>query len=324
MNLRRLTRLLALIGRLQTGRGHNVSALAAHCEVSRRTVFRDLEVLREAGVPLQFDFEQQTYRVNGNYYLPPTNFTPEEALSVLVLCHQFGDGAGLPFYGPARSAALKLESSLPTRLRAYVREIADAVQIRLRQTNRLDDAEPVYRTAIEALQQRQAVRIRYDSFAEARVLSTKLHPYRMLFHRRSWYLIGRSSVHRAIRTFNVGRIQGAELLEETFKVPRRFDVERYLRNAWSLIPERGPDVEVVVRFSPLVARNVAEVLWHRTQRTIFRDDGSLEFRATVSGVREISWWILGYGDQAEALEPPALRRLIAKRLAGMQQLYQSG
>lgn len=284
-------------------------------------MFRDLDVLREVGVPLHFDFDQQTYRINGSYYLPPTNFTPEEALSVLVLCRQFGDAAGLPFYGPARSAALKLESALPARLREHVREIADSVQIRLRQTNRLDDSEPAYRAALEALQRRQALRIRYDSFAEARILSTKLHPYRMLFHRRSWYLIGRSSLHKAVRTFNVGRILGAELLDETFRVPRRFDVERYLRNAWSLIPERGPDVEVVVRFSPLVARNVAEVLWHRTQQTRFLDDGSLEFRATVSGIGEVSWWILGYGDQAEALAPPALRRLIAKRVAGLQKLY---
>lgn len=306
---------------MQTGRGHNVNSLAAHCGVSRRTIFRDLDVLREVGVPLHFDFDQQVYRINGSYYLPPTNFTPEEALSVLVLCHQFGDSAGLPFYGPARSAALKLESALPSKLRAYVREIADAVQIRLRQLNRLDDSESVYRAALEALQRRQAVRIRYDSFAEAQIVSTKLFPYRLLFHRRSWYLIGRSSLHKAVRTFNVGRIRGAELLDETFRVPRRFDVERYLRNAWSLIPERGPDVEVVVRFTPLVARNVAEVLWHRTQRTQFLADGSLEFRATVSGINEISWWILGYGDQAEALEPAPLRALIAKRLAGMQRLY---
>lgn len=310
-----------LIGRLQTGSGRGASALATDCGVSRRTVFRDLEVLREAGVPVGYNAEQETYRVDGAYYLPPTNFTPEEALSVLVLCHELGDSAGLPFYSPARTAALKLESSLPQRLREYVREITDAIQIRLRQTNPLDEHEPVYQRVVAALHVRQAVRIRYDSFAEHRHLSTKLFPYRLLFHRRSWYVIGRSSTHRAVRTFNVGRILAAEPLEERYRVPRRFNVERYLRNAWQLIPERGRDVEIFVRFSPLVARNVAEVLWHRTQRLSFAPDGSLEFRATISGIHEISWWILGYGDQAEVIEPPKLRQLIAKRLDGMSRVY---
>jgi proteasome accessory factor B len=69
----------------------------------------------------------------------------------------------------------------------------------------------------------------------------------------------------------------------------------------------------VVRFAPQVAQNVAEVAWHRTQKTVPLPDGSLDFCVRVSGLSEISWWILGYGDQAEVLEPPALRELIAAR-----------
>ncbi len=50
-----------------------------------------------------------------------------------------------------------------------------------------------------------------------------------------------------------------------------------------MIPEKGRDREVVVRFSKLVAQNVAEVNWHKTQQVVFRDDGSADFRVTVSG-----------------------------------------
>ena len=76
---------------------------------------------------------------------------------------------------------------------------------------------------------------------------------------------------------------------------------------------RRPDREVVVRFSKLVAQNVAEVRWHKTQQLQFNDDGTLDFQVTVSGLKEISWWILGYGDQAEVLAPPKLRQLVAER-----------
>ena len=113
------------------------------------------------------------------------------------------------------------------------------------------------------------VRIRYRSLSERQEISTRLSPYRLLFSRRSWYVIGRSSLHRATRTFNLGRIRSIEMLEDRYRVPRGFSIERYLRNAWHLIPEPGPDREVVVRFSPMVAQNVAEVLWHKTQRAEF-------------------------------------------------------
>ena len=51
MNLNRISRLIQLLGALQVGKGQNASELARACQVSRRTIFRDLEVLRSAGVP---------------------------------------------------------------------------------------------------------------------------------------------------------------------------------------------------------------------------------------------------------------------------------
>jgi proteasome accessory factor B len=127
-------------------------------------------------------------------------------------------------------------------------------------------------------------------------------------------------MHREVRTFNVGRIQSLDLLDEQFHVPRGFSIQRYLGNAWHLIPD-GPEVDVVVRFSPVVARTVGEVVWHRTQKIVWRDDGALDFHVRVAGIREISWWILGYGNEAEVLKPERLRKLIADHAKGMLERY---
>jgi proteasome accessory factor B len=71
----------------------------------------------------------------------------------------------------------------------------------------------------------------------------------------------------------------------------------------------------------MVAQNVAEVSWHKTQRLEFQRDGSLIFEVDVSGLNEIVWWILGYGDQAEVLSPLKLRRLVAHRAKNMCRMY---
>ncbi len=285
-------------------------------------MFRDLDLLRQSGIPLNFNDNEQRYRIPGAYLLPPTNFTPEEALALLVLCHELGSGSGLPFLSPARTAAVKLESSLPARLRDQLREVAGVIHIQPPPTNPLNGCQTYYEQLLDAIGNRRSVRIQYDSLAEKKQIVTKLNPYRLFFSRRSWYVVGRSSIHRAKRTFHLGRIQRLEMLEDRFEIPRGFSIERYLGNAWHMIPEPGPDQEVVVRFSKLVAQNVAEVRWHRRQRLEYRQDGSLDFHVTVSGLNEISWWILGYGDQAEVRRPPALRELVAARARRMAEIYE--
>ncbi|MHB8902400.1 MAG: helix-turn-helix transcriptional regulator, partial [Thermoguttaceae bacterium] len=289
--------------------------------MSRRTIFRDLDVLRQSGVPLIFDENEQRYHVPSDYYLPPTNFTPDEALALIVLCSDLGEHARLPFFRPAHSAALKLESSLPDRLRRQLRGPGAAIKIRLEPSNQLAEHQTVYDQLVDALARRRCVRIGYRGPLDSEEMSTRVQPYRLLFSRRSWYLIGRSSLHRSVRTFNVGRITRLEVLDQACQVPRGFSLSRYLGNAWHLVPEPGPDREVVVRFTRLVAQNVAEVAWHRTQRLEFNDDGTLQFHVTVSGLTEISWWILGYGDQAEVLVPVELRQRIAEKAAKMAAIY---
>lgn len=154
MNLARIHRLLQRIGLLQVGRGYNTESLALECGVSRRTIFRDLEVLRQSGIPLAFDERQQHYCIPGSCLLPPTNFTPEEALSLVVLCHELGNGGGLPFLGPAqrgrqagKQPALAAAGTTPRRRLddphpAAADQSACRLQTHLRATARRDRQPP--------------------------------------------------------------------------------------------------------------------------------------------------------------------------------------
>lgn len=289
--------------------------------MSRRTAFRDVEALRAAGVPIAFDADHDRYSIPGAYFLPPINFTPAEALSLVALANEMGRSDRLPFYEPAHAAALKLEGSLPPALRDELRVMTQAIRIHPTPVSPLATKEGIYQQLIDSRTKRHVVRIEYDSLTEWERIRTKLRPYHLLFCRHSWYVIGRSSLHAAVRTFNLSRIASLETLRERFTVPRSFSIERHLRNAWLLIPGEGADDRVVIRFKPLVARNVGEVIWHKTQQLEFEPDGSLLFKAQVTGLGEIMWWVLGYGDQAEVLEPRELREMVAKRVRNLATMY---
>jgi proteasome accessory factor B len=88
-----------------------------------------------------------------------------------------------------------------------------------------------------------------------------------------------------------------------------------------MIPE-GRIYNIKLRFLPKVAENVTEVQWHSTQKVTRESDGSAIMEFRVDGLNEISWWILGYGDQVQVLAPEALRKKIIEAAKNMISINQ--
>ncbi|WP_437204928.1 helix-turn-helix transcriptional regulator [Planctomicrobium sp. SH664] len=311
-----------LLERLQTGRTHSTDDLADFCKVSRRTVFRDLKTLQESGVRVLYDAQRQGYWIPSHVYLPPAELSLSETLSLIVLAQEASHRErGIPFLDVAREASFKLQGNLPPHLQHYVSELTAAIKIEMEPLARQPDGREHYQRVLEAITGKKKLRIRYHSVYEKGTIQTLVSPYHLLFRRHTWYLIGRSSLHREVRTFHTGRIEHSELTEESFTVPPRFNLRRYFGNAWNLIKEAKSPARVVIRFQPMVATNVSEVTWHSTQQLSWNEDGTLDFTVDVDGINEISWWILGYGDQARVLEPPELEALIHQRAEAMVAQY---
>ena len=113
-----------------------------------------------------------------------------------------------------------------------------------------------------------------------------------------------------MRTFKIERIRAVALTPADVRAARAAATTRHLRPAWDIIADQPP-VAVVLRFAPAVASRVMEATWHPTQTVKAEPDGSLRWRATVSGTIEIRLWILSWGADVEVLEPAALRDDVA-------------
>jgi proteasome accessory factor B len=123
-------------------------------------------------------------------------------------------------------------------------------------------------------------------------------------------VLGHSGLHSSVRTFKLNRIRELEVTDKRFIGGENFNLYDYIGRAWSMIPE-GRIYDIKLWFSPKVANNVAEVQWHSTQKVAVEDDGSAIVEFRVDGLGEITWWILGYGDQVQVLAPKVLREKIA-------------
>jgi predicted DNA-binding transcriptional regulator YafY len=321
MSVSRIYRLLRLITLLQSNRGYSAGELAEELEVSRRTVFRDLNVLEMAHIPYYYDPERMGYRISRHFFLPPINLTLTESLAVLMLAGRRPSGGRLPLMSQAARAAIKVESALPASVREHVGSVLRRVQVTPAPTSRHEGLDDLFDELLDALVSRKVCRMVYISFHEKRQIRATVHPLRLAFVGRAWYLIAYSARHRQVRTFKLGRIRRLTLLDRTFTPPRGVDAAKVFGEAWCMIPE-GKLYDVHLHFDRMVAGNVAEVQWHASQRVEWNDDGSIEFRVTVDGLREIAWWILGYGDQVEVIAPAALRRRIAQAASKVAERHQ--
>jgi predicted DNA-binding transcriptional regulator YafY len=316
MKTTRVKRLLDLLRILQADTYNNPDWLAASCEVSRRTIFRDLEILRGAGVPVKFDSKRNRYYLPADYFLPPANLSPKEALALMVWTGAASPEVDLPLLSAAQRAALKVEAQLPSSTRMQLSALSKVVTVQHCGSVRV--ADDISDALIAAIEGQRAVQIEYDDLTCDRPVKLKLYPYQVMSRSRLWYVVGRSSLHRKVRVFNLQRIASVDILHEKFRSPPAFSLDAFLGNAWNLVPSDAPDTQVVVRFESLVALNVTSARWHKTQEFKWRTDGRVDFHVTISGLSEIVWWILGFGDQAEVIRPARLRRLVSNIAARMQ------
>jgi predicted DNA-binding transcriptional regulator YafY len=303
-----LARLFRLVLMLQSERFPNARELAVECEVSRRTIYRDVEVLVEAGVPVHYRREQQGYQLAKGFFLPPTSLDETEALALLVLTRQWKGADGLGLLRHAGEGALKLVQALPTEARDRVLAAAEPFRSEAAPAG---DAMPgerqeVHNAILASIAQSRQLRVWYTDVGTRAQECTKFSPYRLLLHDRHWFLVGRSTLHRRIEVIGVPWVRKLILTDDQYEIPPRFNLERFLAQAWGV--DRNPvRYRIWLRFSAQVAPELIDTVWHRSQKMSILADGRVDLYFVVDGVDEILRWVLGFGDQVEVLAPSELK-----------------
>ncbi|GIV87722.1 MAG: DNA-binding protein [Chloroflexus sp.] len=295
--------------------GWSVIELAKQCGVNRRTIYRDLEALSAAGVPI---WEHNgKYGIDRNTYLATVRLNLHEAVALFfaarLLSHHSDE------HNPHIVTALdQLAAGLPDQtIAGHMARLASIVRER--------PPNPHYVHTLELLTRawadRQMVRIRYR--APNRPLTERdIAPYFLEVVRTTpgVYVIAYDRLRNDLRTFKLERIEHAQLLDERFDIPAAFDPYERLAQAWEVMHETA--VAIHLRFSPAVAPRIRETRWHHSQRLIDNADGSCDLHLTVAGIREILGWVLSWGPDVQVLAPPELRDTVidyARRLLARYQ-----
>lgn len=302
--------LLAIMLELQ-GRGkRRAEDLAATFETSKRTIYRDIQALCEAGVPV-VAVPGRGYTLLEGFFLPPVSFTPDEATMLLLGADFMARSFDAQYRAAAAAAARKIEAVLPERSREEVRSLRRSLHFAA--PGALDNPavpEALHRLR-RAVVERATVRFRYHT-RHPRADAPAPHireadPYGLAHVTGAWYLVAYCHQRRAIRHFRLDRIEDLAPTGRTFARPPDFSLPR---------GGEGEPREVVVR--ALFDRDVAR--WVRESRPFYRvaeeerPDGLLvTLAARQEG--EVLQWLLGWGGRVRVLEPESLRRRQAEEAA---------
>jgi predicted DNA-binding transcriptional regulator YafY len=317
----RLSRITLLLYRHP--KGLTAVELARMCNVTPRTIQRDLHDLEEMGIPLWDDSDEEMhgraprYGILGGYYLPPIHLTLDDALALYLAARLLARHADS--YDPHIAEALaKLAGILPE-------PIADHVHATIRNlVSRPEDERfsRVLSTLALGWATRRAVRIHHQAAHSEHVHEQLLCPYFIepsaVGH--ATYVIGYASYFQGLRTFKVERILEAELTDQPFQIPEDFDGPALLESAWGI--EYGEELEeVVLRFTPTVTRRVKETCWHPSQRLEDTPDGGCIMRLTLANPQEMVYWVRSWGPQVEVLGPAWMREQIAREAEETRRVY---
>lgn len=317
----RVHRLLRLIILLQAHRGMNIRDLARVCEMSQRTLYRDIDTLCASGVPVFYDEQTEGYQLGREFFMPPVDLTPEEAFAVVSVLEEVAGRKQIPFMDAAGRAIEKIRSHFPLRVLEDLQASCGRVKVSLAAGMVDETPQDVYQKVRQAIGDKCILHCIYEpNKADGQQQEFNFRPYALWYCQRAWYAIGEHDGRRAVRQLKLNRFVAMRVTGDKFVIPKNFDLHENLGLAWRMI--RGATRhEVAIRFLPTFAETVCETFWHSTQQEQWLEDGSAIVRFTVDGLDEILWWVLGYGPGAQVIEPAELRDRVAEMATQVVQYY---
>lgn len=289
--------------------GLTAQELSRFCNVTKRTVQRDLRDLEREGIPLWDDTSRPPrYGIIEGYYLPPIHLTLDDALALYLatrLLARYADSLDPHVPGALAKLAQIMPQPISDHIHATIRHLA---------YRREDESfVQVFETLALGWASSRKVRIKHRAAGSENVHEYTFCPY---FIEPSGvgnatYAIGHATYFDDIHTFKVERITHAQLTDESFTPPKDFDGPELLDSAWGIM--YGPDItQVILRFEASATRRIKETRWHPSQELEDIEDGACLLRLKVAHPEEMLYWIRGWGPQVEVLKPVWLRQRIRR------------
>ncbi|WP_413207113.1 helix-turn-helix transcriptional regulator [Rhodospirillum sp. A1_3_36] len=314
----RASRLLNILTTLQARGRVTAPELAREMGVTPRTIYRDMDHLSQAGVPVYSDRGPEGgYRLLDGYRVRLNGLSTQEA-EALFLTGLPEQAADLGLGSVLASAERKLTVALPEDLRHSAERIRE--RFHLDTLSWFGEREhPAHLGALaDAVWKRKRIEMRYRSWRSEK--SVTVDPLGLVLKGGAWYMVARTGDEP--RTYRISRVLDLLVTDKPFDPPRDFVLATYWQENTRRLDAEIYPLSVRVRLSErgleLVRHLHAPFAVARMTVSEETDaDGWREATLPAAAPKEAVFDFLRLGAEAEVLEPPELRTLLADTAALM-------
>jgi predicted DNA-binding transcriptional regulator YafY len=305
---------------LQNKEYPNSPKLAAEFEVAKRTVKRDIEFMKDRmNLPIGFNIRQ-----NGYFYTEPVERFPELPMSeadvfgLFVASKAIEQYRGTPFQRLLDRAFRRLTGWLDESVKFSIGSLDRVISFR---PFAPEDADlEAFEVLAKGVRERRVVTFTYRNHGALAGQKRQVHPYHIAYVDNRWCLFAFDVKRQAMRTFVLCRMSRPRVTATPFEVSKKFDLNEYLRDSFSLFKGRdGDDYEVAVDLDAWAADEVRGRRWHESQQLTELPGGMLRVTMRLNNIEEVEKWVMSFGTHATVVRPNALRdrlRQSAQVIAG--------
>lgn len=319
--MNRLERITAILLLLQSRKKITAQYLATHFQTSVRTIYRDVRVLEEAGVPIGAEAGVGYFLAEG-YSLPPVMFTKQEAAALITgekLVQQFADISVNKHFA---SALTKVRAVLRSTEKDYVETLEQNITVyRMRSNNQAFDEFPnSFMSEIQtALVNKQVIELEYFAQHSNSTNKRTIESIGLSFINGYWHLFAWCRLRKEPRDFRVDRIKQLNLLAEKYSTKHHPSLETMAKSFFE--PNEMQRIVLHVKadgYSQLGDLKyylglVDEVKYAKYHEMVFY----------YAPLTQFAKWMLMWGDLVTIVEPKELKALVVKQTQTLAKLYLS-
>jgi len=290
----------------------NATVFTTELRVTRRTIIRDLEYLRDdEGAPIEYDSSRKGYFLtDGGWTLQPVRLNQREVFAFSVASRMIQPFRGTPLEMDLQSLFSKIARSLEGTVTLSVDALTEQFSVISDDYVPLDPE--VWVKAAGLIERRELIKVRYRKFS-GEIKFYELLPVHLAAYHGNWYLMAFAGKEEKLRIFALSRFLAISSTGRKRELPPDFCAQQHVQSAFG-ITQGDRELKIRLLFSKNIATYIAERQWHPTQKMMIRKDGAVELRMRTRGWKELVRWILSWQPDVQVLEPIELRARVREKM----------
>ncbi len=318
----KLHRMILIDKWIRSGAYPSIQQMMDEYGVSRRTVLRDMEFLRDRyNAPLECD------RVRGGYYYSDPTFmiqnvllTEGDLFTVSTLMPLMEQYKNTPLESSFKNIMAKIAEMLPDKVTVDTSFLNDDVTFIPDPLPKIE--EEVFNGIFKAVKLRETISFGYKSVGSDEFKQKAFDSYRVLCQKGNWYVLGYEHGAADTRTFALSRMSGINFTGEHFEVPKDFDIAQHVDLSFGIWNNREEPTEYELLFTKNMANYILERTWHKEQTVERTESGDILLKFKTNQRQQVFSWVLGFGDAVTVLKPEALREELRREGEKLSRKYE--